>query len=168
MIMKIAFLLIFSLFSINSVSGGNGASGVTFSITNEEAPGTRPDSIPDLIEGGIGRDFYTKVDGGVYIRADYSVEGTPEQEVNVRWFKDGVPIIFNNQRVPGDNPPVPSFSITSSVELFPGDTQTRVYQDRTVNPDQSGSAILYLTGIDPRHAGRYTFEVSSVYYSFTC
>ena len=160
MILKIEFLLFFSLFAIDSVCGGGGGSGVTFTITNEEAPGTRPPPpIPDLIEGGIGRDYFTKIDGNVYIRADYSVDGTPEEEVQIRWFKDGVPIEFNLGRVGGDNPPVFSFSITSSIGLFPGDTTTRVYQDNRVNSDGTSTAFLYLPDIDARFAGRYTFEV---------
>ena len=160
MILKIAFLLLFSLFAINSVSGGGGTP-VSFTITNEEAPGTRPPPpIPDRIAGGIGRDYYTKVDGEVFILAEYSVNGIPDQEVQVRWFKDDVEIDFNTRRVAGDNPPVGSFSVVSSIELFPGDTQTRLYRDDRINADSTGNSTLYLTDIDARFVGRYRFEVS--------
>ena len=151
-------LVLLSAIIINCINGQ-----VSFTITNEESPGSPPDPIPDRQAGNIGRFFYTKVGGRVDITAEYDVQGTPEEEIKVRWYYNGVEIMFAT--VPGSTLPLPDganvFSTRESISVFTDNNF--VYTDTNTNV---GNSVLYIPNIDTQHVGNYTFEVSTAITTF--
>ena len=142
-------LLLLSVIALNYINGQ-----VTFTITNEDPPGTRPDPIPEQQAGNIGRFYFTRVGGRVDITAMFDVQGTPEEEIKIRWFFNDEEIGFSS--TPGGNPPPGAnrFSTVQSTSVF---TDKLVYADTNL---PAGSSTLYIPDIDSQHIGNYTFEVS--------
>ena len=127
-----------------------------FSFTNVVGPGDPPDPIPDQDSGNIGKYYYTKEGAEITgITATYDVQGTPEEEVMITWYHNGVPIEFDTN---------PGGDIPSYANPFTTRQSLNIFGDRKVFADSDTgtrrTTILYIPNIDSRHAGNYTVQVS--------